>query len=61
MGAFGEEFYSYAMPPAHKIIRRSLDATAPIDTLVAGSVPSLTSDGKLMAYVDYSSGNRLST
>jgi len=53
----GEEFYFYAMPPAHKIIRRSLDATAPVDTLVAGSHPSLSSDGRLMAYADYRSGN----
>ena len=53
----GEEIVFYSAPPVHKIFRRSLDATAPLDTLVAGSAPSLTSDGALMAYVDYRGGD----
>ncbi len=53
----GDEIYFYSRPPSHKIFRRTLDATSPLDTLVAGAGPSLTSDGRLLAFVDYQSGN----
>jgi len=53
----GDQIYFYSMPPAHLILRRPLDATAPLDTVVAGSGPDLTSDGRIMAYVDYRTGN----
>jgi eukaryotic-like serine/threonine-protein kinase len=53
----GDELYFYSMPPSHKIFRRTLDATSPLDTLVAGSGPSLNSDASLMAFVDYKAGN----
>ena len=53
----GDHYYFCAMQPAHKILRRSLDATAPLDTLVAGASPALSSDGLTLVYENHSAGN----
>jgi serine/threonine-protein kinase len=52
----GDRITFYGMPPAHQVMSRSLDATAPIDTIIKGSMASLTSDGRRIVFEDYSTG-----
>jgi len=51
----GREVFFYTMPPVHTIFRRSLDATAPLDTIVKGSAPNPSQDGRFLAYEFYPS------
>jgi len=53
----GDRIFFYGMPPAHLIMSRTLDATAPVATVVAGSFPNLSVDGHWLAYTDYGSGH----
>jgi serine/threonine-protein kinase len=52
----GDRIIYTSLPPARVIGIRSLDPTAPLDTLASGNMANLSPDGRYLAFDDFSTG-----